>query len=58
MVRSDDAAEVSLAAILARNKFGIAMAAMIKMIATTMSSSSIEKPFCLHISDFTSRHCE
>jgi hypothetical protein len=28
-----------------RSKFGIAIAAMIKMIATTMSSSISEKPF-------------
>jgi hypothetical protein len=36
-----------LAAIFARSKFGIAMAAMIKMIATTISNSISEKPFCL-----------
>jgi hypothetical protein len=29
----------------ARSKFGIAMAAMIKMIATTISNSMSEKPF-------------
>src|SRR5215467_7516221 len=41
----------SLAAIRALIKFGIAIAAMIKMIATTMSSSIKEKPFCLCIRD-------
>src|SRR5580704_1634442 len=30
----------------ARSRFGIAMAAMIKMIATTISNSISEKPFC------------
>jgi hypothetical protein len=29
-----------------RSKFGIAIAAMIKMIATTIKSSIREKPFC------------
>ena len=45
MVRSEPTAEASLAAILERSKFGIAIAAMIKMIATTMSNSISEKPF-------------
>src|SRR5438046_4256127 len=49
MLRIDPAAEDSLAAILARNKFGIAIAAMIRMIATTISNSISEKPFCLRI---------
>src|ERR1700680_4351130 len=52
MVRSPAAADESLAAILARIKFGIAIAAMIRMIATTISSSISEKPFCLRISIF------
>jgi hypothetical protein len=39
------AAEDSLAAILARSRLGIAMAAMIRMIATTINSSISEKPF-------------
>src|SRR5260370_8666313 len=43
LFRSDD----SLAEILARIKLGIAMAAMIRMIATTISNSINEKPFCL-----------
>src|SRR5215469_5571390 len=46
IVRSEAAAEDSWADILARIKFGIAMAAMIRMIATTTSSSINEKPFC------------
>jgi preprotein translocase subunit SecF len=37
-------AAASLAAMRARSKFGIAMAAMIRMIATTISSSISEKP--------------
>src|SRR6516225_3807211 len=49
IVRSEPAAEDSLADILARIKFGIAMAAMIRMIATTISNSIREKPFCLFI---------
>jgi len=45
--RREPTAEDSLAAIFERSKFGIAIAAMIKMIATTMSSSIREKPFLL-----------
>jgi non-ribosomal peptide synthase protein (TIGR01720 family) len=44
-----DLAEAWFAAIRAFNKLGIAMAAMIKMIATTINSSISEKPFCLRI---------
>src|ERR1700746_130811 len=47
MERSEPTAEASLAAIFERSKFGIAMAAIIKMIATTIKSSMSEKPFCL-----------
>src|SRR5271154_3814356 len=47
MVCSEAAADESLAAIRARSKLGIAMAAMIRMMATTISSSISEKPFCL-----------
>src|SRR6516225_6191809 len=47
IVRSEPAAEDSLADILARIKFGIAMAAMIRMIATTISNSISEKPSAL-----------
>src|SRR4029077_7204895 len=50
MVRMDATADDSLAAMRARSKFGIAMAAMIRMIATTISSSISEKPFCFRIS--------
>jgi hypothetical protein len=39
-------AEDSFAAIRDRSKLGIAMAAIIKMIATTISNSIREKPFC------------
>ena len=46
IVRTDPTAEASLAAIRERSKFGIAIAAMIKMIATTISNSMSEKPFC------------
>src|SRR5208282_162132 len=46
MVRSDATADDSFAAIRARNRFGMAIAAMIKMIATTISNSISEKPFC------------
>jgi len=35
----------SFALIRARSKFGMAIAAMIKMIATTIKSSISEKPF-------------
>src|SRR6185437_3254171 len=52
--RTDAAAEDSLAAILARSRFGMAIAAMIKMIATTISNSINEKPFCLRILCFPS----
>src|SRR5690349_24418383 len=46
MVRTEPTADDSLAAILERSKFGMAMAAMIRMIATTISNSIREKPFC------------
>jgi hypothetical protein len=45
MVRSEPTAEDSLAAIRDRSKLGMAIAAMIKMIATTISNSINEKPF-------------
>src|SRR5260221_5584857 len=47
MVRIEATAESYLAAIFDRIKLGIAIAAMIKIIATTMSNSISEKPFCL-----------
>ena len=46
IVRIEPTADASFAAMRARNKFGIAMAAMIKIIATTISNSISEKPFC------------
>src|SRR5580704_13418749 len=54
MVRIEATADDSLAAMRARSKFGIAIAAMIRMIATTISSSISEKPFCFRISFFPS----
>jgi hypothetical protein len=45
IVRSEATADASLADILAFSKFGIAMAAIIKMIATTISNSISENPF-------------
>src|SRR5205807_7662250 len=50
MVRTVAAEDDSLAAMRARSKFGIAIAAMIRMIATTISNSINEKPFCFRIS--------
>src|SRR5215469_8283212 len=47
MVRREPTAEDSFADILARIRLGIAIAEMIKMIATTISNSIREKPFCL-----------
>ena len=44
-VRSDPTADAWFAAILDLKRFGIAIAAMIRMIATTISSSINEKPF-------------
>src|SRR5204863_6584888 len=46
MVRIEPTAEASFAAIRDLRRFGIAMAAMIRMIATTISNSIREKPFC------------
>src|SRR3954470_278886 len=46
MVRIELTAEDSLAAIRARSKLGIAMAAIIRIIATTINSSMSENPFC------------
>src|SRR5579862_780338 len=47
MVRVELTAEDSLAAMRARNRFGIAIAAIIRIMATTIKSSINEKPFCL-----------
>src|SRR5947209_15169234 len=49
MVRVVLAAAALLAEMRDRIRFGMAMAAMIRMIATTISSSISEKPFCLRI---------
>src|SRR5579872_941444 len=46
-VRSVATADASLAAIFERSKFGMAIAAMIRIIATTISNSINEKPFSL-----------
>jgi hypothetical protein len=46
-VRTAATAADSFAAILERSKLGIAIAAMIRMMATTISSSIRENPFCL-----------
>src|SRR6266446_1264025 len=46
MERMEPTADASLAAIRERSRFGMAIAAMIKMIATTISNSIREKPFC------------
>src|SRR2546430_39188 len=56
MVRKDSTADASFAAIFDLIKFGIAIAAMIRMIATTMRSSINEKPLCLVIIN-TPRSC-
>src|SRR6185312_11672141 len=49
MVRIEETAEDSLAAIRARIKLGMAMAAIMSMIATTISNSISENPlsFCI-----------
>src|SRR5215469_10954613 len=44
IVRSEETAEASLAAIFERSKLGMAIAAMIRIIATTISNSMREKP--------------
>jgi hypothetical protein len=46
IVRREPTAEAWFAAIFARSRFGIAISAMIKMIATTINNSINEKPFC------------
>src|SRR5437016_376406 len=47
MVRIEPTAEASFAAIRDLRRFGIAMAAMNRMMATTISNSIREKPFCV-----------
>jgi hypothetical protein len=53
--RTDAEAEDSFAAIRARNKFGIAMAAIIRMIATTINNSINENPCSRFIATILSR---
>ena len=48
-MRTEPTAEDSFAAIFDLIRFGIAIAAMIRMIATTIRSSIREKPFCFFI---------
>src|SRR6267143_7307836 len=50
IMRSEATAEASLARRRERRKLGIAIAEMIKMIDTTISSSIREKPFCSRMS--------
>src|SRR5437588_3180524 len=45
-------ADASFAAMRERSRFGMAMAAMMRIIATTISNSINEKPFCLRILRF------
>src|SRR5262252_6614356 len=47
IVRTEPTADASLAAMRERIRLGIAIAAMIKIIATTISNSINEKPFCV-----------
>src|SRR5947209_6757322 len=49
MVRTEPTADDSFAAILERSKLGMAIALIIKIIATTISNSMREKPLCLLI---------
>src|SRR5882762_4438249 len=49
-MRREATAEASLARMRERRKLGIAIAEMIKMTATTRSSSIREKPFCFRMS--------
>src|SRR6202021_636912 len=60
MVRVEPTAEDSFAAIFDLIRFGIAIAAMIKIIATTIKSSIREKPFCffIYISLRVCRKCQ
>src|SRR5207302_9213983 len=50
MVRSELTADDSLAAMRARSRFGMAIAAIIRIIATTINNSISEKPFSFRIS--------
>jgi hypothetical protein len=46
IARMDEIAEASFALIRERMRFGMATAAMIKIMATTISNSMSENPFC------------
>src|SRR5271168_1759826 len=46
MVRIEPTAEASFADMRERRRFGMAIAAMMRIIATTISNSMREKPFC------------
>src|SRR5260370_27751149 len=48
-VRTEPTAEDSFAEMRALSRLGMAMAAMIRMIATTISNSIREKPLCFFI---------
>src|ERR1700687_1615134 len=50
MVRIELTADDSFAAIRARSRVGMAIAAMIRMIATPIRNSISENPFCFRIS--------
>src|SRR5271169_1199883 len=59
IVRSEATDEASFAEIRALSRFGMAMAAIIRMIATTIKSSISEKPFCVfRISSFLRQRFE
>ncbi len=49
MVRMEEIADTSFAVIFERKRFGIATAAMTKIMVTTISNSISENPFCLRI---------
>jgi hypothetical protein len=49
IVRIEPTEEASLAAIRDLRRLGIAMAAMIKIIATTINNSISENPFCFAV---------
>ena len=49
MVRMEEIADASFALIFERKRFGIATAAMTKIMVTTISNSISEKPFCLRL---------
>src|SRR5713101_4365511 len=52
------AADASLACMRARNRLGIAIAAIMRIIATTINNSISEKPFCARFMKMNSDRCE